>query len=85
MKIKDHIVTIMLLAFLALIISIPLWRKYTQKKPNDEGVVPVKNETPYFGGYIMTVQHDGHLFIVEGRANKGAILHHPDCPCRSSE
>tara|TARA_R110000868_G_scaffold341746_1_gene602564 strand:- start:1273 stop:1515 length:243 start_codon:yes stop_codon:yes gene_type:complete len=33
------------------------------------------------GGTLLTVEHDKHLFIVEARYNKGAILHHPDCPC----
>lgn len=38
----------------------------------------------YSYGSLVTVEHDGHLFIVEGRYQKGAILHHPDCPCLKS-
>lgn len=32
-------------------------------------------------GVLVTVLHDGHLFIVEGESQKGSILHHPDCTC----
>lgn len=38
--------------------------------------------TNYDYGWLSTVTHDNHLFVVEGRNQKGAILHHPDCPCQ---
>lgn len=41
----------------------------------------VKSETRYGDGWIYTVEHDKHLFILEGRYSKGAMIHHPDCPC----
>lgn len=48
------------------------------QKQHDE---KVKSTTLYDYGMLHTVEHDKHLFIVEGRHGKGAILHHPDCPC----
>lgn len=44
----------------------------------------VKSETRYGDGWIYTVEHDGHWFVLEGRYSKGAMLHHPDCPCGKS-
>lgn len=32
-------------------------------------------------GMLVTISHDAHLFIVEGRYGKGAMMHHPDCTC----
>lgn len=34
-----------------------------------------------WAGALITVRHDKHLFIVEARTGKGAVIHHPDCPC----
>lgn len=39
------------------------------------------SKTEYFCGWLLTIEHDDHLFVVEGRYQKGAIIHHPDCPC----
>lgn len=54
--------------------------------PKSETPPPEKRNwttvTPYDGGCLKTVKHDGHLFIVENWSQKGAILHHPDCPCQ---
>ena len=44
----------------------------------------VQSETQYGDGRLQTVEHDGHLVIVEGRYSKGAMMHHPDCPCLST-
>ena len=45
----------------------------------------IKSQTDYDSmgttGTLLTVVHDNHWFIVEGRFSKGAMLHHPDCPC----
>jgi hypothetical protein len=54
-------------------------------KPKEENVEPIPSttisKTEYDYGWLATVEHDGHLFIVEGGWQKGAIIHHPDCPC----
>lgn len=38
---------------------------------------------------MMTVEHDGHKFIVgtygSARTYQGAMLHHPDCPCKAAK
>ena len=41
-------------------------------------------------GDIITVEHDGHLFVVlsrhSGYAGMGGICHHPDCPkCKEEQ
>jgi ascorbate-specific PTS system EIIC-type component UlaA len=49
--------------------------------------IGVKSSTEYvakdgnYSGILATVVHDGHWFVVETRYSKGAILHHPSCPC----
>lgn len=56
-----------------------------EREPNRSGT-NILVETSYdcsrtgFGS-LITVSHDGHLFVVEGRYQKGGILHHPSCPC----
>lgn len=44
----------------------------------------IKSETRYGDGMLYTIEHDGHMFVVEGRYGKGAMLHHPDCQCFKS-
>ena len=56
-------------------------KKEMQPKPPS----PEVSRTDYNYGILVTVKHDGHLFIVEGRWEKGAIIHHPDCPCKISQ
>ena len=34
---------------------------------------------------LVTIRHDGHLFIICERFDKGGIIHHPDCPCKNKE
>lgn len=46
--------------------------------------VAVKSETRYGSGFLITIEHDGHWFILEGHFTKGAMIHHPDCPCGKS-
>jgi hypothetical protein len=31
------------------------------------------------GGYVYTVKHDNHLWVVN--SNGGGLQHHPDCTC----
>lgn len=35
--------------------------------------------TAYPDGWLYTVTHDGHRFVVTGSS---AIVHHPDCSCQ---
>ena len=56
----------------------------TKKKKEPKPPSPEVSRTNYSRGAIVTVKHDGHLFIVEGRYEKGAIIHHPDCPCKNA-
>jgi len=37
------------------------------------------NRTEYPGGYIRTVTHDSHKFVL---TDTGGILHHPSCSCQ---
>lgn len=34
-----------------------------------------------FGDRIVTMEHDGHSYIVYKGAERGGITHDPDCPC----
>ena len=56
-------------------------------QPSDEKPSEPKSlsATGYHTGWLVTVKHDDHLFIVEGKWQKGAILHHPDCPCQKPQ
>jgi hypothetical protein len=35
----------------------------------------------YYSSQIHTLDHDGHKFVLMVGTNRGALLHHPDCPC----
>lgn len=35
--------------------------------------------------WLSTVEHDGHKWVVLTGAHRGALQHHPDCPCRKME
>jgi hypothetical protein len=49
--------------------------------------IAVKSSAEYaakhgdYSDILATVIHDGHWFVVEAHPSKGAILHHPSCPC----
>ncbi len=49
-----------------------------EQKPQEQKMLSC---TEYKTGYLVTVLHDGHWFVVEGRFQKVAIIHHPSCPC----
>lgn len=66
---------------LSLTSCFPTSYKEQEKKQQEQHDKSVKNTTLYDYGALHTIEHDKHLFIVEGRYGKGAILHHPDCPC----
>lgn len=42
----------------------------------------VEKSTEFDNGQLVTIKHDGHLFILWVGNQKGGILHHPSCTCR---
>lgn len=40
-----------------------------------------RSPIPLSGSSILTLSHDGHLFIVTDARNP-SLIHHPGCPCR---
>lgn len=46
------------------------------------GTLPAPVETSQSGCSLVTVQHDGHQYVI-GRMSSGtAMLHSPSCPCQ---
>ncbi len=64
--------------------------KHSSKTMHDGKIDPKvqiesTSSTSYHHGTLLTIEHDGHMFVIEGGVHKGAIIHHPSCKCRFSE
>lgn len=53
-------------------------------RPAERTESATQNSTEYRreGFYtLITVRHDGHLWVITGSNSVGSPVHHPDCPC----
>jgi hypothetical protein len=73
-----------LAAMLTLVVS--QWRA-SPAATRTKAPTPAGTPVPYSlvenkaNGSLVTVEHDGHKFIVHSSSQKSAMLHHPSCPC----
>ena len=44
-----------------------------------------KNSLNDFDDAIVTVEYNGHKYIIYKGTQKGGIIHDPDCPCHKKE
>lgn len=66
--------------------------KVTPAKKNDDSQHSIEanpvalTKVPYYNGnfdngFLVTLEHDGHKFIVHTAHQKSALVHHPSCQC----
>lgn len=80
---KPEIFAVIFVVFVVGILSYTLIKQISEvQKEQENSSKNAISSTLYEDGKLVTVKHDNHLFIVEARCQKGAILHHPDCPCK---
>lgn len=49
------------------------------RTPQDEKVKSRSELNRHSG--LLTVEHDGHRFVIYSTLNGAGVTHHPDCPC----
>jgi hypothetical protein len=63
-----------------LLLSLMGWCLYNFPTSESEQVTEEKSSVMTKGGELITVEHDGHLFVVLSGFRAGGLVHHPDCP-----
>lgn len=80
------VVTLGIVAAIALPLLLPDADPVAPAAPEKSSVLSV-TDAGKKGRYLVTVEHDGHLFVLHssgfGNHAVGGILHHPDCGCLS--